>query len=135
MECMATSDNVLRAGLTPKARDVTALLRSLTYSSGLPDAHRVVPGDSTHASKIYDPPVPEFSVLATHLLAHATETQRPFAGPSVGIVTSGSGQVAWEGSEVLALKEGTVFFVGAATEVTISAGDAGALTIHRAFNE
>ncbi|KZV81452.1 mannos-6-phosphate isomerase [Exidia glandulosa HHB12029] len=138
VECMATSDNVLRAGLTPKARDVAALLRSLTYSSGLPDVHRVVPsafqGESTQTSKIYDPPVPEFSVLATRLAPGGTEEQRPFKGPSVGIVTSGTGRVTW-GADELSLNEGTVFFVGAGTKVTLSAGKAGELVVHRAFNE
>ena len=32
MEVMATSDNVLRAGLTPKLRDTGVLCSSLTYS-------------------------------------------------------------------------------------------------------
>lgn len=31
VECMATSDNVVRAGLTPKHRDVTTLCSMLTY--------------------------------------------------------------------------------------------------------
>lgn len=31
IECMATSDNVVRAGLTPKYRDVKTLCSMLTY--------------------------------------------------------------------------------------------------------
>ena len=31
VECMATSDNVIRAGLTPKLRDTTVLCNSLSY--------------------------------------------------------------------------------------------------------
>lgn len=31
IECMATSDNVVRAGLTPKNRDVETLCSMLTY--------------------------------------------------------------------------------------------------------
>ena len=34
VECMATSDNVVRAGLTPKYRDVNLLINMLTYESG-----------------------------------------------------------------------------------------------------
>lgn len=37
VECMATSDNVIRAGLTPKFRDTAVLCESLTYSQGLPE--------------------------------------------------------------------------------------------------
>ena len=33
VECMATSDNVVRAGLTPKFKDVDRLCEMLTYSS------------------------------------------------------------------------------------------------------
>ncbi|EJD35520.1 mannose-6-phosphate isomerase [Auricularia subglabra TFB-10046 SS5] len=138
VECMATSDNVLRAGLTPKPRDVEALLRSLTYSAGLPDMHRVTPtafqGESTSTSKVYDPPVPEFSVLATHLFVRETEKQRAFKGPSVGIVTSGGGKATWEGGE-LSLREGSVFFVGAETELTLSATSGYHLVVKRAFYE
>lgn len=32
VECMATSDNVIRAGLTPKLRDTSILCKSLTYN-------------------------------------------------------------------------------------------------------
>ena len=131
---MATSDNVLRAGLTPKARDVPALLRSLTYTSGLPDIHRVFPSPLSTTTKIYDAPVPEFSVLATDLAAGASETQRAFTGPSLGLVTAGGGTVKWETGEI-GLKEGSVFFVGADTEVTLVAGSSASLVVHRAFNE
>ena len=37
IECMATSDNVIRAGLTPKLRDTKVLCNSLTYSQEPPD--------------------------------------------------------------------------------------------------
>ena len=36
VEAMATSDNVIRAGLTPKLRDTTVLCSSLTYSQAPP---------------------------------------------------------------------------------------------------
>ncbi|KAJ7971231.1 Mannose-6-phosphate isomerase [Quillaja saponaria] len=37
IECMATSDNVVRAGLTPKHRDVQTLCSMLTYKQGFPE--------------------------------------------------------------------------------------------------
>ncbi|XP_068637973.1 mannose-6-phosphate isomerase 2-like isoform X2 [Aristolochia californica] len=37
VECMATSDNVVRAGLTPKYRDVQTLCSMLTYKQGFPE--------------------------------------------------------------------------------------------------
>ncbi|PWN30482.1 mannose-6-phosphate isomerase [Jaminaea rosea] len=43
VECMAASDNVVRAGLTPKERDVDVLVDMLTYSSGGPDKQLMKP--------------------------------------------------------------------------------------------
>ncbi len=40
IECMAASDNVIRAGLTPKYRDTKTLLRILNRTSGLPEIIR-----------------------------------------------------------------------------------------------
>lgn len=36
MECMARSDNVVRAGLTPKYKDVDTLASMLTYNTKPP---------------------------------------------------------------------------------------------------
>ena len=36
VECMAASDNVVRAGLTPKFKDVETLTSMLTYTDGPP---------------------------------------------------------------------------------------------------
>ena len=37
VECMANSDNVVRAGLTPKFKDITQLINILTYEFGKPE--------------------------------------------------------------------------------------------------
>ena len=68
---MANSDNVIRAGLTPKLRDVPNLVRGLTYTASPPSKHVVVPtlfqSTSSTASKLYDPPIAEFSVVQVTL--------------------------------------------------------------------
>lgn len=43
VECMAASDNVVRAGLTPKERDVDVLVDMLTYNSGSADKQLMHP--------------------------------------------------------------------------------------------
>ncbi|PRQ35554.1 putative mannose-6-phosphate isomerase [Rosa chinensis] len=43
IECMASSDNVVRAGLTPKHQDIKTLCSMLTYKQGFPEILR---GDS-----------------------------------------------------------------------------------------
>ena len=40
---MANSDNVIRAGLTPKLRDVPNLVSTLTYTPAPPSEHVVEP--------------------------------------------------------------------------------------------
>jgi len=60
VEAMATSDNVIRAGLTPKLRDTDVLCSSLTYNQGLP---KVLEGEVvSEAVRRYAPPFDEFEV-------------------------------------------------------------------------
>ncbi len=55
VECMATSDNVIRAGLTPKLRDTTILCESLTYNQGPPV---MLQGDLVQEyTTVYSPPL------------------------------------------------------------------------------
>ncbi|KAL5637220.1 hypothetical protein ACGC1H_001011 [Rhizoctonia solani] len=137
IECMATSDNVVRAGLTPKLRDVPTLISMLTYNSGPADAQRMEPkpfkgesSDSDSYTTLYDPPIPEFSVLLTDVPAGKKASHRALDGPSIFIVTSGSGSVS--GQEIKS--EGEVWFVGAGQSLEFTAGSEG-LLLYRAFVE
>lgn len=138
MECMATSDNVVRAGLTPKLRDVPTLTSMLSYTA-LPPSDQLLPPvayKSTLHTTLYDPPIEEFSVLLTNLDAHDSETFEPIEGPSILIFTklekSLRMQVGMVSIEVA--REGQVFFVGAGVAVTLVAGE-GKATAYRAFVE
>ena len=91
VECMATSDNVVRAGLTPKLRDVGTLCAMLTYTQ---DPPRVMTGDGQAAGtrvKTYDPSFDEFCV-DTFSAAQSSEvvTLPPSDGPSLVLLTSGA---------------------------------------------
>jgi mannose-6-phosphate isomerase len=55
VECMALSDNVVRAGLTPKYKDVATLTSMLTYTSGPPSF--LVPLELSKGQLLYRPPV------------------------------------------------------------------------------
>ncbi|KAI0826703.1 mannos-6-phosphate isomerase [Trametes gibbosa] len=141
VECMATSDNVIRAGLTPKLRDVPNLVAGLTYNAAPASKHLVQPAafaPGAEHSTLYDPPIPEFSVVRTELGAGEHETHRAVDGPSIAIVTEGRGAVTWgESGQRLEVSEGEVFFVGAGQEIGIEGGGAerGKLVVHRAFVE
>ena len=141
MECMANSDNVIRAGLTPKLRDVPNLVSGLTYVASLPAKHTVDtrPFDlfTGGVSILYDPPIPEFSVVQARLYREKEERHRPVDGPSVAIVTEGAGLVKWRmGSvvETLEVRMGDVFFIGAGTELDLLA-TAEEWIVYRAFVE
>lgn len=77
VECMALSDNVVRAGLTPKFKDIDTLCSMLQYSSGLPEFLRPIESDAY--CKIYRPPADvcsEFEVeqVTIPLLSASTTT-------------------------------------------------------------
>lgn len=116
---MATSDNVVRAGLTPKLRDVDTLVSMLTYEAAPGDKQLLRPtqfqkGDDT--TKLYDPPIAEFSVLRTELSERAKTSHRPVEGPSVCVITEGVGVVR-DGNDQTEFVRGDVIFVGAGKEV------------------
>jgi mannose-6-phosphate isomerase len=121
VEVMACSDNVVRAGLTPKMKDAPTLLAMLTYDvSGAP---AIVPPRAaaepftTH----FAAPVPEFGLDAVRVPAGGATRLR--AGPSAAIVLvlSGAAAAASPGAPPVALREGTVWLQPADAEVTVAA--------------
>ena len=64
IECMACSDNTVRAGLTPKFRDVETLCDMLDYSPGSREDNmfKCERDPSCPYSEVYNPPVPDFAV-------------------------------------------------------------------------
>ena len=146
IECMASSDNVIRAGFTPKFQDVETLTDILTYDHDPPEQQLLKPVDypyvklnttaysSNSSSLLYDPPIEEFSVVRTALnKAGAKATFEGLAGPSIVIATTGSGKVS-VGPKTEDLKEGWVYFVGATAELVIES-DCDELVTFRAFCE
>jgi mannose-6-phosphate isomerase len=61
---MACSDNTIRAGLTPKFRDVETLCGMLNYSPGSKEDNifKCERDASCSYTDVYDPPVPDFAV-------------------------------------------------------------------------
>lgn len=133
IECMAASDNVVRAGLTPKFKDVTTLVDMLTYNYAPIDEQKMEPTDYPYATlnrtayssgsavHLYDPPIEEFAVARTVLKGTgAKATFEPLEGPSIVICTNGKGRIS-VGPTVHEVKEGYVFFVGSTAECVLEA--------------
>ncbi|KAK6196406.1 hypothetical protein SNE40_001638 [Patella caerulea] len=123
MECMACSDNVVRAGLTPKLRDVHTLCEMLDYT-GRPTAKTLFNGvESVEDIKVtvFKPPVPDFSVIRYEIPETIREKKlAPIDSASICIVIQGQGSLTNHSiTQPLPLKRGSVFFIGAMEEVEL----------------
>ncbi|CCH40904.1 Mannose-6-phosphate isomerase [Wickerhamomyces ciferrii] len=139
IECMAASDNVVRAGFTPKFKDVENLVEMLTYNYDDVEKQKMSPqiferssGDGE--SKLYDPPIQEFSVLQTTFKnSLGKRVFKSFDGPSILIITNGEGKIISEGVELKA-EPGYNFFIAPNTEIELITEDPN-FTSYRAYVE
>lgn len=128
VECMAASDNVVRAGLTPKLRDTEVLCSSLTYDQGIP---QILEGDVVDEHvKVYRPPFDEFEVLSINISEGTSATLPVNQGPILLLVQKGTGhaKVASPMSDTALetdtkICRGDVFFVPAGTTIDILTDD------------
>ncbi|SNX87931.1 probable PMI40 - mannose-6-phosphate isomerase [Melanopsichium pennsylvanicum] len=134
LECMASSDNVVRAGLTPKLRDTDTLISMCTYESGF-NRGRMQPVQwnksfpSHIEALLYDPPIEEFSVVVTQLGTTPNDNKVKNAklnGPSVLLILQGEVMVKGEydgdkkeDGQELRLEKGQLAFIAADTMVEI----------------
>ncbi|KAK7541565.1 mannose-6-phosphate isomerase-like protein [Phyllosticta citricarpa] len=146
IECMASSDNVVRAGFTPKFKDVSTLTSMLTYNYAPIEEQKMEPKDypyatlnapaysSASSSILYDPPIEEFSVVRTALnKTGAKATFDGIAGPSIVLCTEGKGTIS-VGPKKEPVEPGYVYFVGATAECVLEAADDSFVTF-KAFCE
>lgn len=139
IECMATSDNVVRAGLTPKHRDVDVLCSMLTYNSFnsfdelLTRPQKLV---DRPAASLYKSPVPEFSVLRIELTGLGAEDECKNGeqfGKSILICTEGSAKIETAETE-FELNFGSIIYLPSNTTFTIKNQSSNMTTIYQAFN-
>jgi len=127
VECMATSDNVIRAGLTPKLRDTTILCESLTYNQGPPAR---LHGDLVQEyTTVYSPPFDEFEVYKVSLPQSADTIVPANKGPTIVLVMRGRGDVTATSAlkdssleQQTRVSKGDIFFVPSHTSLDVSAG-------------
>jgi mannose-6-phosphate isomerase len=124
VECMATSDNVIRAGLTPKLRDTDVLCGSLTYAQGAPQVLRGEADAARHLA-VYRPRFEEFEVWRFEPPAGAEVALPAARGPMILLVQQGGGSVAAGEGGARAAARGGVFFVAAGTPLSVRVGEAG----------
>jgi len=100
IECMANSDNVIRAGLTLKFKDVDSLKNIIDYSFGIPEKVKSS-GDKKHL--IFKTAAEEFEVHYLSLSAGQNLQYFCNDNPTIGILTEGEIQITWENDSQLYL--------------------------------
>ncbi|KAL7057470.1 hypothetical protein AAHC03_025626 [Spirometra sp. Aus1] len=105
IECMANSDNVVRAGLTPKFKDVATLLEMLDYSPMAASALRFAPTRTSRLSAAgggvassltsFRPPVKDFAVDKITISPADCGVTLPAVGSaSIILFVEGSGTIS-----------------------------------------
>ncbi len=110
VEIQASSDNVLRAGLTPKHVDVAELLRAVDYVAAPPI--RIAPERFHGATVVYYAPVDDFELSVTTVTDDATHPL-PGRGPRILLCLAGTATVATSEDGTLTLTQGQAAFVPA----------------------
>lgn len=131
VECMACSDNVVRAGLTPKHIDVPTLVDMLDYSSYAHDQLLFNPQLEDENSCIWRPPVPDFAVVRIKVESGDSYNTQNRPSPSLIIVTSGEGEAC--DTEPIPAKPGTVIFLKASRQLTLTPSEGSHLEVYQAI--
>jgi len=90
IEIMASSDNVIRCGLTPKHVDPAALLRTVDFASAAPAIVRASAVGSG-PTRVYPTSAAEFELLCTELASDSDPLERTAHGPEILLVTAVAG--------------------------------------------
>jgi mannose-6-phosphate isomerase len=104
VECMANSNNVVRAGCTGKFIDREVLLSMLTYHEGAPD---IMHGHARPHGRSYIPPVPEFAIDFLDLQAGQPVEMSSDGLVSILLVISGTCTLHPDGQEPLTARRGS----------------------------
>ncbi|XP_045515577.1 mannose-6-phosphate isomerase [Pieris brassicae] len=118
IECMACSDNVVRAGLTPKHIDVATLVDMLDYNSYHPSEMLFNPQIEDPNSCIWRPPVPDFAVVKIRVEPGDSYNTIVRPSPSIMIIISGSGEAC--DTEPISIRPGVVIFLKASRQLTLT---------------
>jgi mannose-6-phosphate isomerase len=125
MELMANSDNVLRGGLTPKHIDVPELMKHISFQSVTP---KIIKPLFKGSEKIYECPVPDFSISSISLQAGEKYYSKTFSFEILLVI---EGALIIEGLENYVIKQGDAIGIIANTSYTFTS--TGNTVIYKAF--
>lgn len=119
VEVMASSDNVLRGGLTPKHIDIPELMKTVEFAAiGVP---RVAATESLLGQELYVPPFREFQLQRIELAPAAEPVPLAQSGPAVVVVVSGAVLLDSPKSELRVARGGSAFVPAAENPVMVHA--------------
>lgn len=148
IECMAASDNVVRAGFTPKFQDINTLVEMLNYTTNSPQEQIMKSTEDKSSlgdakANVFDPPIDEFAVSQIIFDKSGTHKFDAINGPSILIVTEGKGTISNNSSEQESnsnksvtseeISSGYVYFIGANTSFELKSD--GKLIVYKAFKQ
>lgn len=128
VELMATSDNVIRAGLTSKHADIPELLRILRFEEDLGEI--ITPLALNHSEWVYPTPAKEFVLSRLSLRKGAPHRETDRKSLAIMICTQGNAEITdVANAEGLPVSRGSIFLVPAmVTELSME----GEATIYKA---
>ncbi|KAG2412326.1 ADP-L-glycero-D-manno-heptose-6-epimerase [Aspergillus terreus] len=140
VECMASSANVVRGGLTKKKKDIETLVSMLSYSYHPPTTPKICPlnpyvlsAKETAFSVLYESPAEEFDIVKTGLSSPDAEVHfGPIQGPSMMICLQGGGEIA-AGCREDKIETGSIWFISAGNIVSLKNRKPGNLTVFQAL--
>lgn len=141
IECMACSDNVVRAGLTPKFKDVDTLVNMLEYDGKTLEEVVYKPKliDGQPYTRAFIPKVKDFAVLELKVPQGVDSYQvanRKFG--SILLVLEGQALLNIKDNQQIALSPGAIIFLPATTAslLPLAIGDKGGFVAYQAmFND
>lgn len=95
VECMANSDNVIRAGLTKKFKDVETLLDIIRYDFS---EYKIINEEQANDNVIYKTNASEFEVTAFSKKHGFNQIFNSGSKPAVILIMKGSVEINWENS-------------------------------------
>lgn len=120
VECMANSDNVVRAGITQKFKDVEELLACVSYDAQSPPLNH----GQADASPVrrYASAIEEFELATLTLGAGESFVQNATDSPMILLTLWGQGTLASQAGR-FDLKQGKVLFIGAQQSYGLEASE------------
>jgi mannose-6-phosphate isomerase len=112
IECMANSDNVIRAGLTPKFVDVKNLLKVLSFESGGVD---MVTPEKSGSKTEYNTDAEEFKVVRIELSENKKVKIKQKSQLSIFLLVEGTAEIKWNNGN-MKLNKGDSIFIPADTK-------------------